>query len=139
MASNLEARNYKERDEVKIRRALISVSDKTGLLELAKGLSAQGVQLVSTGSTAKQIADAGLAVKEVSEVTGFPESLDGLRIGFLELLAFLHDRPVRPTEEVFNHANFDGFFFAIAERNFERLFNHMVGFIELEVSLLAFA
>ena len=77
MASNLEARNYKARDEVKIRRALISVSDKTGLLELAKGLSAQGVQLVSTGSTAKQIADAGLAVKEVSEVTGFPESLDG--------------------------------------------------------------
>ena len=77
MATNLPARNYKERDQVKIRRALISVSDKTGLLELAKGLSDQGVQLVSTGSTAKQIADAGLAVKEVSEVTGFPESLDG--------------------------------------------------------------
>ena len=77
MAANLDARNYKERDQVKIRRALISVSDKTGLIELAKGLSAQGVQLVSTGSTAKQIAEAGLAVKEVSEVTGFPESLDG--------------------------------------------------------------
>ena len=77
MASNTDGRNYKERDQVKIRRALISVSDKTGLIELAKGLSAQGVQLVSTGSTAKQIADAGLAVKEVSEVTGFPESLDG--------------------------------------------------------------
>ena len=77
MASTFEARNYKMRDQVKIRRALISVSDKTGLLELAKGLSAQGVELVSTGSTAKQIADAGLPVKEVSEVTGFPESLDG--------------------------------------------------------------
>jgi phosphoribosylaminoimidazolecarboxamide formyltransferase/IMP cyclohydrolase len=77
MAVNFPARNYKERDQVKIRRALISVSDKTGLLELAKGLSEQGVQLVSTGSTAKQIADAGLSVKEVSEVTGFPESLDG--------------------------------------------------------------
>ena len=77
MATNLPARNYKERDQVKIRRALISVSDKTGLLELAKGLSEQGVELVSTGSTAKQIADAGLSVKEVSEVTGFPESLDG--------------------------------------------------------------
>jgi phosphoribosylaminoimidazolecarboxamide formyltransferase / IMP cyclohydrolase len=77
MAGNLDVRNYKERDQVKIRRALISVSDKTGLIELAKGLSAQGVQLVSTGSTAKQIAEAGLAVKEVSEVTGFPESLDG--------------------------------------------------------------
>ena len=77
MATNPDGRNYKERDQVKIRRALISVSDKTGLIELANGLSAQGVQLVSTGSTAKQIADAGLAVKEVSEVTGFPESLDG--------------------------------------------------------------
>ena len=77
MATNTDGRNYKERDQVKIRRALISVSDKTDLIELAKGLSAQGVQLVSTGSTAKQIADAGLAVKEVSEVTGFPESLDG--------------------------------------------------------------
>ena len=77
MANNSDDRNYKERDQVKIRRALISVSDKTGLIELAKGLSAQGVQLVSTGSTAKQIAEAGLAVKEVSEVTGFPESLDG--------------------------------------------------------------
>jgi phosphoribosylaminoimidazolecarboxamide formyltransferase/IMP cyclohydrolase len=77
MATNPDGRIYKERDQVKIRRALISVSDKTGLIELAKGLSAQGVQLVSTGSTAKQIAEAGLAVKEVSEVTGFPESLDG--------------------------------------------------------------
>lgn len=77
MANNPDGRNYKERDQVKIRRALISVSDKTGLIELAKGLTAQGVQLVSTGSTAKQIAEAGLAVKEVSEVTGFPESLDG--------------------------------------------------------------
>ena len=77
MAANLPARNYKQRDQVKIRRALISVSDKTGLLELAKGLSEQGVRLVSTGSTAKQIADAGIAVQEVSEVTGFPESLDG--------------------------------------------------------------
>lgn len=77
MATNLPARNYKERDQVKIRRALISVSDKTGLLELAKGLHDQGVKLVSTGSTAKQIADAGLPVQEVSEVTGFPESLDG--------------------------------------------------------------
>jgi len=62
---------------VAIRRALISVSDKTGLTELATALSEAGVQLVSTGSTAKQIALAGIAVKEVSEVTGFPESLDG--------------------------------------------------------------
>ena len=64
-------------DVIAIKRALISVSDKTGLIELATALTAAGVQLVSTGSTAKQIASAGMAVKEVSEVTGFPESLDG--------------------------------------------------------------
>ena len=64
-------------DVVAIKRALISVSDKTGLIELATALTEAGVQLVSTGSTAKQIASAGMAVKEVSEVTGFPESLDG--------------------------------------------------------------
>jgi phosphoribosylaminoimidazolecarboxamide formyltransferase / IMP cyclohydrolase len=64
-------------DRTKISRALISVSDKSGLIELASALSAAGVKLVSTGSTAKQIAAAGLEVTEVSEVTGFPESLDG--------------------------------------------------------------
>lgn len=64
-------------NQVKIRRALISVSDKSGLLELAQALSAAGVKLVSTGSTAKQIAADGLEVTEVSVVTGFPESLDG--------------------------------------------------------------
>jgi len=64
-------------DVIAIKRALISVSDKTGLIELATALTEAGVQLVSTGSTAKQIASAGMAVKEVSEVTGFPESLDG--------------------------------------------------------------
>jgi phosphoribosylaminoimidazolecarboxamide formyltransferase / IMP cyclohydrolase len=64
-------------NQVKIKRALISVSDKTGLLELAQALSDAGVKLVSTGSTAKQIAAHGLDVTEVSKVTGFPESLDG--------------------------------------------------------------
>lgn len=68
---------YRERDVVPIRRALISVSDKTGLLELAEALSASGVEIVSTGSTASTIAGAGYAVTEVSSVTGFPESLDG--------------------------------------------------------------
>lgn len=61
----------------KITRALLSVSDKTGLLELAKTLSAMGVELLSTGGTAKAIKDAGIKVKEVSEHTGFPEMLDG--------------------------------------------------------------
>jgi phosphoribosylaminoimidazolecarboxamide formyltransferase/IMP cyclohydrolase len=64
-------------DRVPIRRALISVYDKTGLEELAKGLHAAGVKLVSTGSTAKKIAAAGIPVQEVEEVTGSPEMLDG--------------------------------------------------------------
>ncbi|MBO0896307.1 MULTISPECIES: bifunctional phosphoribosylaminoimidazolecarboxamide formyltransferase/IMP cyclohydrolase [Arthrobacter] len=64
-------------NRVPIRRALISVYDKTGLTELAQGLSAAGVAIVSTGSTAKQIAAAGVPVTEVSEVTGFAECLDG--------------------------------------------------------------
>ncbi|WP_328514772.1 bifunctional phosphoribosylaminoimidazolecarboxamide formyltransferase/IMP cyclohydrolase [Mycolicibacterium palauense] len=60
-----------------IRRALISVYDKTGLAELAAGLHAAGVSLVSTGSTAKTIADKGIPVTPVEFVTGFPEVLDG--------------------------------------------------------------
>ena len=62
---------------VKIRRALLSVSDKTGLVELARALAGHGVELLSTGGTAKAIRDAGLAVKDVSEATGFPEMMDG--------------------------------------------------------------
>ena len=69
--------DFRERDVVQIRRALISVSDKSGLLELARALADAGVELVSTGSTAKTIAAAGHDVTEVSSVTGFPESLDG--------------------------------------------------------------
>ncbi|MBV9331871.1 MAG: bifunctional phosphoribosylaminoimidazolecarboxamide formyltransferase/IMP cyclohydrolase [Alphaproteobacteria bacterium] len=60
-----------------IRRALISVSDKTGLDEFARGLARHGVALVSTGGTAKALRDAGLAVTDVSDVTGFPEMMDG--------------------------------------------------------------
>jgi len=60
-----------------VRRALIGVSDKAGLLELATGLHANGVQIVSTGGTARVIADAGVPVTPVEQVTGFPESLDG--------------------------------------------------------------
>ncbi len=58
-------------------RALISVSDKTGVLELARELHALGVQLISTGGTAKLLADNGLPVDEIAQVTGFPEMLDG--------------------------------------------------------------
>ncbi|MFF3275721.1 bifunctional phosphoribosylaminoimidazolecarboxamide formyltransferase/IMP cyclohydrolase [Streptomyces chrestomyceticus] len=60
-----------------VRRALVSVYDKTGLEELAQGLHAAGVQLVSTGSTAAKIAAAGVPVTKVEELTGFPECLDG--------------------------------------------------------------
>ena len=64
-------------DTVPVRRALLSVYDKTGLEELARGLHDAGVALVSTGSTAARIAAAGLPVTPVEEVTGFPECLDG--------------------------------------------------------------
>lgn len=64
-------------DRRPIRRALISVYDKTGLEELASALHAAGVQLVSTGSTAARIAAAGVPVTKVEELTGFPECLDG--------------------------------------------------------------
>lgn len=62
---------------IKIRRALISVSDKAGIVELAKSLSGLGVEILSTGGTAKLIADQNIPVKEVSEYTGFPEMMDG--------------------------------------------------------------
>jgi len=61
----------------KITRALLSVSDKAGVVEFAKALSERGVELLSTGGTAKAIRDAGIEVKDVSEFTGFPEMLDG--------------------------------------------------------------
>jgi len=61
----------------KIERALISVSDKTGVIEFAEALSGMGVQILSTGGTAKLLAEAGVAVTEVSDYTGFPEMLDG--------------------------------------------------------------
>lgn len=64
-------------DKVRIRRALISVSDKTGLVDAARVLAEMGVELVSTGGTRKAIADAGLAVKDIAELTGFPEMMDG--------------------------------------------------------------
>ena len=58
-------------------RALLSVSDKTGIVEVARGLASRGFELVSTGGTAKTLADAGLAVTNVSDITGFPEMMDG--------------------------------------------------------------
>jgi phosphoribosylaminoimidazolecarboxamide formyltransferase / IMP cyclohydrolase len=62
---------------VTIKRALLSVSDKNGLVELATALSGHGVELVSTGGTAKALRDAGLTVRDISDLTGFPEMMDG--------------------------------------------------------------
>jgi phosphoribosylaminoimidazolecarboxamide formyltransferase/IMP cyclohydrolase len=64
-------------DPAKIQRAILSVTDKTGLVEFARKLSDLGVELISTGGTAKLLRDSGIAVKDISELTGFPEMLDG--------------------------------------------------------------
>ncbi len=68
---------HPESSEKKIRRALLSVTDKTGLAEFAHVLADFGVELVSTGGTARTLREAGLVVKDISELTGFPEMLDG--------------------------------------------------------------
>lgn len=62
---------------IPITRALLSVSDKTGIVDLGRALAAHGVELVSTGGTAKALRDAGLAVRDISDLTGFPEMMDG--------------------------------------------------------------
>src|SRR5213596_1285152 len=62
---------------VKIRRALISVSDKTGIVDFARELKCFDVEIISTGGTAKTLRDAGIEVRDVSDVTGFPEMMDG--------------------------------------------------------------
>src|SRR5579872_5669870 len=65
-------------DELRpIRRALLSVSDKAGLVEFARALSARHIELVSTGGTRKTLLDAGLKVRDVADLTGFPEMMDG--------------------------------------------------------------
>lgn len=63
--------------DVKVARALLSVSDKTGLVELGQALARHNVELVSTGGTAKTLRGAGLEVRDISDLTGFPEMMDG--------------------------------------------------------------
>ena len=75
-----------------IKRALLSVSDKAGLADLAKALHANGVELLSTGGTAKAIRDAGVPVIDVSEFTGSPEIMDG-RVKTLPPKVRLHQEP----------------------------------------------
>ena len=76
-AAAKKTKTIRDPREVKIKRALLSVSDKDGLIEFAKELSAHGVEILSTGGTAKAIKDAGVEVKDVSDHTGFPEMMDG--------------------------------------------------------------
>jgi len=64
-------------DTIQVKRALLSVSNKKGLVDFAKELSSLGVEILSTGGTARILRDAGIPVKEVSQITGFPEMLDG--------------------------------------------------------------
>ena len=63
--------------EVQVARALLSVSDKTGIVEFARGLAQLGIELISTGGTFRELADAGVPVRSVSELTAFPEIMDG--------------------------------------------------------------
>ncbi len=72
-----EVQTGKDKGLKPIRRALLSVTDKTGLVEFARALAGYGVELVSTGGTARSLRDAGLPVQDISELTGFPEMLDG--------------------------------------------------------------
>ena len=97
-----------------IRRALLSVTDKTGLVEFARALAAHGVELVSTGGTSKALREAGLVVRDISDLTGFPEMLDGrvktlhpkvhggiLHIrGNAEHLASVHEHAIEPIDMV---------------------------------------
>jgi len=73
----IDPSEYRDRDVVPIRRALVAVSDKSGLVDLARALTGAGVEIVSTGGTGAAIAEAGLPVTQVQDVTGYPEHLDG--------------------------------------------------------------
>jgi phosphoribosylaminoimidazolecarboxamide formyltransferase/IMP cyclohydrolase len=95
MAHVITAVSGADVDLFKVERALLSVSDKTGLLPLAKFLVEKGVELLSTGGTAKAIRDAGLPVKDVSDYTGAPEILDG-RVKTLHPKVRQRWRGVRP-------------------------------------------
>ena len=64
-------------EDVQVTRALLSVSDKTGLVEFARGLAELGIEIVSTGGTARELSEAGLEVRQISDLTGFPEIMDG--------------------------------------------------------------
>jgi phosphoribosylaminoimidazolecarboxamide formyltransferase / IMP cyclohydrolase len=70
-------RHFAKPGEVQVERALLSVSDKTGIVEFARGLSELGIEIVSTGGTARELEEAGIEVRAISDFTGFPEIMDG--------------------------------------------------------------
>src|SRR2546421_5488861 len=72
-----EAKEVTQPGAVRIRRALLTVSDKRGLVDFARGLAELGVEIVSTGGTAQELADAGIETRPIDNYTGFPEILDG--------------------------------------------------------------
>jgi len=76
-AISSEGSSFKVIDSVKIRRALVSVTDKTGVVDFCAALAGLGVEIVSTGGTAKALADAGVPVRPIDDLTGFPEMMDG--------------------------------------------------------------
>ena len=65
------------RGDVQVARALLSVSDKTGIVEFARGLAELGIEIISTGGTAAALTEAGVPVRSISDLTGFPEIMDG--------------------------------------------------------------
>ena len=85
----IAANTYPAPDRLPIRRALLSVFDKTGIEELARFLAGQGVELLSTGGTARALTALGLTVKDVSEITGFPEIMDAVSYTHLTLPTIL--------------------------------------------------
>src|SRR5215472_4974543 len=84
--------------EIRIARALLSVSDKTGIVEFARGLAELGVEIISTGGTANVLAEAGVAVRPISDLTGFPEIMDG-RVKTLHPKLYAGLLAVRDNEE----------------------------------------
>src|SRR3984885_3588903 len=77
MIEHSTASSIAPRDLRPIRRALLSVTDKTGLIDFARVLASFGVDLISTGGTARALREAGLTIRDISDLTGFPEMLDG--------------------------------------------------------------
>ena len=96
--ADTEAPGVVQAGEVQVRRALLSVSDKRGLVDFARGLAQLGVEIISTGGTARELAEAGIETRPVDDYTGFPEILDG-RVKTLNPKIYAGLLAVRSNEE----------------------------------------